>query len=142
MLNTDDEVTSQNSDGGSMPDVIKAREKGECCHIVIFLWKCSKKYHNFNKNISGIYPHWFFSDFCDIKCTREFKPVCGSDGKTYNSECLLNRAKCVKRIFIQVASQGACESSTNDQLNEQDSIETEVLNSRTPQGWISFFTIK
>ena len=83
----------------------------------------------------------FLSDFCDIKCTREFKPVCGSDGKTYNSECLLNRAKCVKRIFIQVASQGACESSTNEQLNEQDSIETEVLNSRTPQGWISFYTL-
>ena len=80
----------------------------------------------------------FFSDFCDIKCTREFKPVCGSDGKTYNSECLLNRAKCVKRIFIQVASQGACEPSTNEQINEQDSVETEVLNSRTPQGWISF----
>ena len=83
-------------------------------------------------------PTLFFSDFCDIKCTREFKPVCGSDGKTYNSECLLNRAKCVKRIFIQVASQGACEPSTNEQINEQDSVETEVLNSRTPQGWISF----
>ena len=80
----------------------------------------------------------FLSDFCDIKCTREFKPVCGSDGKTYNSECLLNRAKCVKRILIQVASQGACGTSTNEQINQQDSIETEVLNSRTPQGWIYF----
>ena len=53
----------------------------------------------------------------------------------------MNRAKCVKRIFIQVASQGACEPSTNEQINEQDSVETEVLNSRTPQGWISFFTV-
>ena len=53
----------------------------------------------------------------------------------------MNRAKCVKRIFIQVASQGACEPSTNEQLNEQDSIETEILNSRTPQGWISFYTV-
>ena len=53
----------------------------------------------------------------------------------------MNRAKCVKRIFIQVASQGACEPSTNEQLNEQDSIETEILNSRTPQGWISFYIV-
>ena len=54
----------------------------------------------------------------------------------------MNRAKCVKRIFIQVASQGACEPSTNEpEINEQDSIETEILNSRTPQGWVSFFTI-
>ena len=77
---------------------------------------------------------------CDIKCTREFKQVCGSDGRTYNNECLLNRAKCVKRLFIQVVSQGACESSTNEQVNEEiepESIETEVLNSRTPQGLIS-----
>ena len=79
---------------------------------------------------------------CDIKCTREFKQVCGSDGRTYNNECLLNRAKCVKRLFIQVVSQGACESSTNEQVNEEiepESIETEVLNSRTPQGLISFY---
>ena len=80
---------------------------------------------------------------CDIKCTREFKQVCGSDGRTYNNECLLNRAKCIKRLFIQVVSQGACESSTNEQLNEEiepESIETEVLNSRTPQGLIAYCT--
>jgi hypothetical protein len=43
-LNTDDEVTSQNSDGDPMPDVIKARENGECCHPVIF-----QKKINFHK---------------------------------------------------------------------------------------------
>ena len=42
MLNADDEVTSQNSDGDPMPDVIKARENGECCHMVIFIWNFPK----------------------------------------------------------------------------------------------------
>ena len=78
-----------------------------------------------------------FSDLCDIKCTREFKQVCGSDGRTYNNECLLNRAKCVKRLFIRVASQGACESGASEQLNEEivtESSQIEIPNGKTPQG--------
>ena len=35
--------------------------------------------------------------------------MCGSDGKTYNSECLLDQEKCVKRLSIQVAGTGPCE---------------------------------
>ena len=58
MLNTDDEVTSQNSNGDPMPDVIKARENGECCHLVIF-FKFFQKYLNFHKQ------HFFF--FIDDK---------------------------------------------------------------------------
>ena len=53
--------------------------------------------------------------------------MCGSDGRTYNNECLLNRAKCLKRIFIQVAKQGPCESGSND----QDSIEDVSESSKT-----------
>ena len=59
----------------------------------------------------------FLLDLCDIECTREFKPVCGSNGKTYNNECLLEREKCVKRLFIQVAKQGACDVDPNDEQN-------------------------
>ena len=74
---------------------------------------------------------------CDIKCTREFKQVCGSDGRTYNNECLLNRAKCVKRLFIRVASQGACEQVNEEIVTESSQIE--LPNGKTPQGIMRIF---
>ena len=48
-----------------------------------------------------------------MKCTRIFKPVCGSDGKTYNNKCLLDREKCVKRLVVEVVRPGPCEDNAN-----------------------------
>ena len=53
----------------------------------------------------------FAENSCARKCSREFKPVCGSDNKTYNNQCLLEVAKCRTRSNLQVSGEGPCEKA-------------------------------
>jgi coxsackievirus/adenovirus receptor len=45
---------------------------------------------------------------CPANCVQVNYPVCGSDGKTYDNECLLQKESCQRKIRITTSSYGAC----------------------------------
>ncbi|XP_071956792.1 U20-hexatoxin-Hi1a-like [Antedon mediterranea] len=47
---------------------------------------------------------------CHIPCPRIYEPVCGSDGQTYSSECMLNFTTCSRnQEFVHRVHDGTCQ---------------------------------
>ena len=45
---------------------------------------------------------------CPVQCPPGISKVCGSDGRTYSSECELKRESCRRKITITISYQGSC----------------------------------
>ena len=49
---------------------------------------------------------------CNTFCPQVNDPVCGSDGKDYSNECLMNVSVCSTKRLITVVSKGLCSKGT------------------------------
>lgn len=64
------------------------------------------------------------ADEDDCICTREYNPVCGSDGETYSNNCLLD-CEVKKNADLHVAHYGTCDEIEDNHLSEEKSNESE-----------------
>ena len=52
---------------------------------------------------------------CPEACPDVFDPVCGTDGVTYSNSCVLDRENCLGSQLIEIASDGPCVESKQEE---------------------------
>lgn len=45
---------------------------------------------------------------CSPICTRQYDPYCGTDGRTYSNECMMNFGVCQSGGSVQIKYKGTC----------------------------------
>ncbi|XP_048091147.1 tomoregulin-2 isoform X1 [Alosa alosa] len=65
---------------------------------------------------------------CNFKCSSDYVPVCGSNGESYENECLLRKEACKLQTEVLVVSEGSCPidagSGSGDDAGGEGSAET------------------
>ena len=54
---------------------------------------------------------WEVNGCCESSVSTTFKPVCGSDGKTYRNKDLMDKDACRRSIFLTEADPWTCNDS-------------------------------
>ena len=65
--------------------------------------------HSGSRNILNLLLSFIVDAKCELICTKDFNPVCGSDGNTYTNECFMKAESCRLNMTITVSKRGSCE---------------------------------
>ena len=78
---------------------------------------CQPPCHRFGKCVRN--PETGTNDCsCFRICTREYAPVCGTDGKTYSTECMMKLLVCEKGSNVTLKHRGECSSGKKGILTD------------------------
>jgi len=69
---------------------------------------------------------------CVLKCPEHWKPVCGSDGESYDNHCLLHRAACLSGAPVSPLHPGFCRKERKIKLELEDWRQHQTTSSPPP----------